>query len=73
MPFPPPGIQEYVEAVSFQHFIQHRSLISLEEVNCRLVFLNGDTSEEKVGSVSRSVGCNPDTHISHDAVKPGDP
>ncbi|XP_023652061.1 translin-associated protein X [Paramormyrops kingsleyae] len=41
------GIQEYVEAVSFQHFIKHRSLISLEEVNCRLVFLNGDKSEEK--------------------------
>ncbi|XP_046885197.1 translin-associated protein X [Hypomesus transpacificus] len=34
-----PGIQEYVEAVSFQHFIRHRSLISLEEINARLVFI----------------------------------
>uniref|UniRef100_A0A8C6TFJ5 Translin-associated protein X n=1 Tax=Neogobius melanostomus TaxID=47308 RepID=A0A8C6TFJ5_9GOBI len=34
-----PGIQEYVEAVSFQHFIRHRSLISLEEINARLVFM----------------------------------
>ncbi|XP_007892045.1 translin-associated protein X isoform X1 [Callorhinchus milii] len=33
-----PGIQEYVEAVSFQHFIRSRSLISLEEINKCLVF-----------------------------------
>ncbi|XDV49810.1 hypothetical protein PO909_018990 [Leuciscus waleckii] len=34
-----PGIQEYVEAVSFHHFIRHRTLISLEEINARLVFM----------------------------------
>ncbi|XP_029305808.1 translin-associated protein X isoform X2 [Cottoperca gobio] len=34
-----PGIQEYVEAVSFLHYIRHRSLISLEEINARLVFM----------------------------------
>ncbi|XP_074502713.1 translin-associated protein X isoform X2 [Sebastes fasciatus] len=34
-----PGIQEYVEAVSFLHYIRHRSLISLEEINVRLVFM----------------------------------
>ncbi|XP_055745614.1 translin-associated protein X isoform X2 [Salvelinus fontinalis] len=34
-----PGIQEYVEAVSFHHFIRHRSLISLEEINTKLVFI----------------------------------
>uniref|UniRef100_A0A3B5LEP7 Translin-associated factor X n=1 Tax=Xiphophorus couchianus TaxID=32473 RepID=A0A3B5LEP7_9TELE len=28
-----PGIQEYVEAVTFLHYIRHRSLISLEEIN----------------------------------------
>ncbi|XP_008320556.1 translin-associated protein X [Cynoglossus semilaevis] len=33
-----PGIQEYVEAVSFLHYIRHRRLISLEEINARLVF-----------------------------------
>lgn len=33
------GIQEYVEAVSFHHFIRHRTLISLEEINARLVFI----------------------------------
>ncbi|XP_071337218.1 translin-associated protein X isoform X2 [Trachinotus anak] len=34
-----PGVQEYVEAVSFLHYIRHRSLISLEEINARLVFM----------------------------------
>nr|XP_020459754.1 translin-associated protein X isoform X2 [Monopterus albus] len=34
-----PGIQEYVEAVSFLHYIRHRSLISLEEINAKLVFM----------------------------------
>ncbi|XP_034538299.1 translin-associated protein X [Notolabrus celidotus] len=34
-----PGIQEYVEAVSFLHYIRQRSLISLEEINARLVFM----------------------------------
>ena len=38
------GIQEYVEAVSFLHYIRHRSLISLEEINAKLVFMK----EEKV-------------------------
>lgn len=42
------GIQEYVEAVSFQHFIRHRTLISLEEINARLVFMKGEKAEAKV-------------------------
>ncbi|XP_032396363.1 translin-associated protein X isoform X2 [Etheostoma spectabile] len=33
------GIQEYVEAVSFLHYIRHRNLISLEEINASLVFM----------------------------------
>lgn len=37
-----PGIQEYVEAVSFLHYIRHRSLISLEEINARLVFMKAE-------------------------------
>ncbi|KAL6101607.1 translin-associated protein X [Pungitius pungitius] len=43
-----PGIQEYVEAVSFLHYIRHRSLISLEEINARLVFGTAEkgTAEE---------------------------
>ncbi|XP_051936479.1 translin-associated protein X isoform X2 [Hippocampus zosterae] len=36
------GIQEYVEAASFQHYIRHHSLISLEEINARLVFMTGE-------------------------------
>ncbi|NP_001027792.1 translin-associated protein X isoform X1 [Takifugu rubripes] len=34
-----PGIQEFVEAASFLHYIRHRSLVSLEEINARLVFV----------------------------------
>ncbi|XP_072107167.1 translin-associated protein X [Mobula birostris] len=33
-----PGLQEYVEAVSFQHFIKTRTLISLDEINKQLIF-----------------------------------
>ncbi|KAI5610003.1 translin-associated protein X [Silurus asotus] len=42
------GIQEYVEAVSFHHFIKHRTLISLEEINARLVFTRDEKTEAKV-------------------------
>ncbi|KAM9477337.1 translin-associated protein X isoform 2-T2 [Clarias gariepinus] len=42
------GIQEYVEAVSFHHFIRHRTLISLEEINARLVFMRDEKMETKV-------------------------
>ncbi|XP_013861364.1 translin-associated protein X [Austrofundulus limnaeus] len=45
-----PGIQEYVEAASFLHYIRHRSLISLEEINARLVFMRTERAELK-GSV----------------------
>ncbi|KAK0146376.1 Translin-associated protein X [Merluccius polli] len=41
------GIQEYVEAVSFQHYIRHRTLISLEEINARLVFIKIETMDSK--------------------------
>lgn len=41
-----PGIQEYVEAVSFLHYIRHRSLISLEEINARLVFMRAEDGAE---------------------------
>ncbi|MBN3295051.1 TSNAX protein, partial [Amia calva] len=40
------GIQEYVEAVSFQHFIKERALISLEEINKKLVFVKDDKEDE---------------------------
>lgn len=42
-----PGIQEYVEAVSFLHYIRHRSLISLEEINARLVFVKAEKVDPK--------------------------
>lgn len=41
------GIQEYVEAVSFQHYIRHRTLISLDEINARLVFNKTQTVDSK--------------------------
>lgn len=41
------GIQEYVEAVSFLHYIRHRSLISLEEINARLVFMRTEKVDPK--------------------------
>lgn len=46
-----PGIQEYVEAVSFQHFIRHRSLISLEEINARLVFMRTEKTDPKAEAI----------------------
>lgn len=42
------GIQEYVEAESFHHFIRHRILISLEEINARLVFMRENKMETEV-------------------------
>ncbi|XP_072247384.1 translin-associated protein X [Leuresthes tenuis] len=42
-----PGIQEYVEAVSFLHYIRHRSLISLEEINARLVYTTAEKADPK--------------------------
>ncbi|KAA8584005.1 hypothetical protein FQN60_015213 [Etheostoma spectabile] len=42
------GIQEYVEAVSFLHYIRHRNLISLEEINASLVFMRTEKVEPKV-------------------------
>ncbi|KAK1791358.1 hypothetical protein P4O66_013377 [Electrophorus voltai] len=44
------GVQEYVEAVSFHHFIKHRTLISLEEINARLVFMRHEKMDTKVGA-----------------------
>ncbi|KAJ7987339.1 hypothetical protein DPEC_G00325460 [Dallia pectoralis] len=41
-----PGIQEYVEAVSFHHFIKHRTLISLEDINAKLLFMKDSYSKE---------------------------
>ncbi|KAG8123585.1 hypothetical protein E2320_018914 [Naja naja] len=42
-----PGLQEYVEAVSFQYFIKTRSLISLEVINKQLIFTEDNKEEEK--------------------------
>uniref|UniRef100_A0A8C0WAI9 Translin-associated protein X n=1 Tax=Castor canadensis TaxID=51338 RepID=A0A8C0WAI9_CASCN len=40
------GLQEYVEVVSFQHFIKTRSLISMEEINKQLIFTTEDSGKE---------------------------
>ncbi|GAB1293809.1 Translin-associated protein X [Apodemus speciosus] len=40
------GLQEYVEAVSFQHFIKTRSLISMDEINKQLTFTSEDSGKE---------------------------
>lgn len=34
------GLQEYVEAVTFQHFITNKMLLSLEDINRQLIFDN---------------------------------
>lgn len=39
------GLQEYIEAVSFQYFIKTRSLISVEEINKQLIFTAEDREE----------------------------
>uniref|UniRef100_A0A8C5MLZ0 SprT-like N-terminal domain n=1 Tax=Leptobrachium leishanense TaxID=445787 RepID=A0A8C5MLZ0_9ANUR len=33
-----PGLQEYVEAVTFQHFIKTKTLLCLEDINKQLIF-----------------------------------
>ncbi|NXY49383.1 TSNAX protein, partial [Ceuthmochares aereus] len=40
-----PGLQEYVEAVSFQYFIKTRSLISIEDINKQLIFKPEDRED----------------------------
>ncbi|XP_078504942.1 translin-associated protein X-like [Lissotriton helveticus] len=42
-----PGLQEYVEAVTFQHFVITQSLISIEDINKQLVFA---AKEEELNS-----------------------
>ncbi|KAM9726281.1 translin-associated protein X [Menidia menidia] len=51
-----PGIQEYVEAVSFLHYIRHRSLISLEEINARLVFIRAEEADPKGSAAAPPLG-----------------
>ncbi|GLD56148.1 translin-associated protein X [Lates japonicus] len=50
------GIQEYVEAVSFLHYIRHRSLISLEEINARLVFMRTEKADPKGAAEALPLG-----------------
>lgn len=39
-----------MEAVSFLHYIRHRSLVSLEEINVRLVFVRTEKADAKVNA-----------------------
>lgn len=63
-----PGIQEYVEAVSFQHFIRQRRLISLEEINARLVFMRTEKTDPKPPTEAVSLGA----HVLTFHVSPSD-
>ncbi|KAM4681210.1 translin-associated protein X isoform 1-T2 [Amazona ochrocephala] len=54
------GLQEYVEAVSFQYFIKTRSLISVEEINKQLIFTAEDR-EETTNTTSSSHDKQPHT------------
>ncbi|XP_021247234.1 translin-associated protein X isoform X1 [Numida meleagris] len=55
-----PGLQEYIEAVSFQYFIKTRSLISVEEINKQLIFTAEDR-EETTNMTSNSQDKQPHT------------
>lgn len=48
------GIQEFVEAISFLHYIRHRNLISLEEINAKLVFMREEKTDPKVHFIMTS-------------------
>ncbi|KAM6922311.1 translin-associated protein X [Lycodopsis pacificus] len=50
------GIQEYVEAMSFLHYIRHRSLISLEEINASLVFMRPEKVDDKGSAEAPQAG-----------------
>ncbi|XP_072912770.1 translin-associated protein X isoform X3 [Hemitrygon akajei] len=53
-----PGLQEYVEAVSFQHFIKTRTLISLDEINKQLIFT--PKAEEVEHTEDSTLSCSQD-------------
>lgn len=55
-----PGVQEFVEAASFLHYIRHRSLVSLEEINAGLVFVRPEEPPPTVRPTSEEApaqGC----------------
>jgi hypothetical protein len=49
LPTVSPGLQEYVEALAFAHFLQHGTLISLDEVQATLCVPSESPSKEDVG------------------------
>ncbi|KAM8952949.1 translin-associated protein X [Pelodytes ibericus] len=55
-----PGLQEYVEAVTFQHFIITRSLLRLEDINKQLIF---EETEKDVDSALNDELDNPLTKL----------
>lgn len=44
------GIQEYVEAVTFQHFIINKTLLSLSDINNELIFKDGDHAQNTIST-----------------------
>ncbi|XP_053314471.1 translin-associated protein X [Spea bombifrons] len=59
-----PGLQEYVEAVTFQHFIKTRTLFRLEDINKQLIF------EEPINDVATTVNNSPDHSLGGAEKKP---
>ena len=45
-----PGLQEYIEALSFAHYLEHKSLISYEQVQQSLCDDEGSPVESVVAS-----------------------
>ena len=37
-----PGLQEYIEALGFTHYLEHGTLVSLDEVQCTLSDQDGE-------------------------------
>ena len=49
-----PGVQEYIEALSFAHFLKRKTLISFEQVEAELKFSNEDGKDLGLSLLVRS-------------------
>lgn len=60
------GLQEYVEAVTFQHFITNRVLLSLEDINKELIFENNiNNASNNEDQATENVLCLQITHVDY--------
>ncbi|ESN89932.1 hypothetical protein HELRODRAFT_91227 [Helobdella robusta] len=60
-----PGLQEYIEALLFHHFKQHRCLLNLQEIQNHLIFIQGfdDSSKETQLSSSGRILVSPNDYL----------